>query len=205
MLCDHALHSICIFTRFHAFRCVFICWKLCAVRFGLGWTRDAISFSTSHVHAFFMHMYHFFSIFLCWVVIMFSVSLPLSLSLSLSLSRIVCAWHPSANLLRLGTLFVPGHLLLIPLLFMFGSVMRRSVRTSRRTSPNMVFIRNAMWFYRTFPILLYPLSFIVRDGNLYMRYPWDVPPWSYKSSTPICMVLIPLYLNLLRRCKVHVS
>ena len=91
-----------------------------------------------------------------------------SVYLLLSFSRIVCAWHPSANLLRLGTFFISRHLLLIPLLFTFGFVMRRPVRTSRRTVPNVVFIRNGMWFYRIFPILLFPLSYTVRDGNLYV-------------------------------------
>ena len=33
------------FTMFHAFRCVSICWKLCVVRFGLGWTHDALIFA----------------------------------------------------------------------------------------------------------------------------------------------------------------
>ena len=84
ILYDHALHSICIFTIFHAFRCVFICSKLCANRFGLGWTHDAIFFCISHVHAFFMHMYHFFflsfSTLLWWC---FSVCLLLPFSLSL--------------------------------------------------------------------------------------------------------------------------
>ena len=92
--------------------------------------------------------------------------------------RIVSAWHPSANPLRLGTLFILGHLPLILLLFTFSSVMRRFVKTSRRTSPNVAFIRNAAWFYRTFLILLHPLSFTVGDGNLYMIYPWVVPLWS---------------------------
>ena len=53
MLYDHAFHSISFFWMFHAFRCVFDCQKLCAARFGLSWTHDAIIFSTSHVHAFF--------------------------------------------------------------------------------------------------------------------------------------------------------
>ena len=88
------------------------------------------------------------------------------LFVSLSLSRIVCAWHPSANPLRLGTLFILGHLPLILLLFMFGSMMKRPVRTFRRTFPNVAFIRNAASFYQTFLILLYPLSFTVGDKNL---------------------------------------
>ena len=123
---------------------------------------------------------------------------------SLSLSRIVCAWHPSAKLLRLGTLFIPGHLRLILLLFMFGSMMRRPIRTFQRTSPNVAFIRNAAWFYWIFPILLYPLSFTFGVRNLYVRYPWVVPPWSYRSFTLICMNLIILCLGLLLMFEVHV-
>ena len=159
MLYDHALHSICIFTMFHAFRCVLGCWKLCVVRFGLGWTQDVISFCTSHVHAFScIRTLSFLVGTLLWLC--FSVSPPLSLS------RIDCAWHPSANPLHLETLFVLGHLLLILPPFMFSSVMRRPIRTSQRTFLNMVFIRSTTWFYRTFLILLYPLSFTVGDGNL---------------------------------------
>ena len=120
------------------------------------------------------------------------------LSLSLSLSLIVYAWHPSIKLLHLETLFVlRHHLLLILFLFMSSSVMRRPVKTSHRTSPDMVFIWSATWFYWIFPILIYQLSFTGRDGNLYVRYPWVVPLWSYRSSTPICTVLIRLYLILL--------
>ena len=88
---------------------------------------------------------------------------------------------------------------------MFGSVMRKPIRTSRRTSLNVMFIQNTAWFYQTFPILLYPLSFTVKDGNLYVRYPWVVPLWSYRSSIPTSMVSIPLDLGLLRRFEVHVS
>ena len=151
-----------------------------------------------------MYTYHFFSIF-WYSIVMVLFCLSHSLSLSLSLSLIVYTWHRSINLLHLGTLFVLGHLPLILLFFMFGSLMRRLDRTSRRTSPIVAFIRNVAWFYWTFPILIYPLSFIVRDGNLYVRYLWVVPPWSYRSSTPICTVSIPLYLGLLRKFKVHVS
>ena len=118
-----------------------------------------------------MHMYPFFSIF--WysvLMVLFYFSPSLSLSLSLSLSRIVYIWHPSAKLLRFKTLFVSRHLPLILLLFMFGSMMRRPVKTFRRTFPNVAFIRNAASFYQTFPILLYPLSFTIEDENLYVRY-----------------------------------
>ena len=58
-------------------------------------------FSTSHAHAYFMHTYLFFSFFVLscdYVLFVFS----------LSLSRINCVWHPSANLLQIGTLFHSG-------------------------------------------------------------------------------------------------
>ena len=144
-----------------------------------------------------MHTYPFFSIYLFWVVIV----------CSLSLSRINYAWHPSTNLLRLGTLFVLGHhlLLLIFPLFKFGSVMRRPIRTSLRTFLIVAFIRSTIWFCQILPTLLYLMSFTLKDGNLFVRYPWGVPSCSYRSFTLICTVLIPLYLNLLRYSEVHVS
>ena len=131
-----------------------------------------------------------------------------SLSLFLSLSRIDCTWHPSANLIRFGTLFVPGlpHLLtfLFPL-FMFDSMMKRPIKTSLRTFLNVTFIWSTMWFCRTLPTLLHPMSFTLSDGTLSMIYLWGVPSCSYRSYTPICMVSIPLYLSLLLYSKVHVS
>ena len=84
MLYDHALHSISIFTMFHAFRCVLDCWKCVLV--GLDWfsTHDAIIFSTSHVHAFIPFLFFLFA--LLWLCsVSFSLSLSLSLFLSLSL------------------------------------------------------------------------------------------------------------------------
>ena len=173
-----------------------------SVLVGLDWalTHDAIIFSMSHVHAYFMHTLSFLSLY--------SFVTVFSLSLSLSLSQIDCAWHPSANLIRLGTLFVLGllHLLIFPFtFFMFDSVMRRPIRTSLRTFLNVVFIQSAMWFCWTFPTLLYPMSFKLRDGNLSVRYPCGVPSWSYRSFTPICAVSIPLYLSLPRYSEVHVS
>ena len=74
----------------------------------------------------------------------------------LSLSWIDCVWHPNANLLRSGTLFVLGHflLLILPfLLFIFGSIMKRPISTSLRTSLNVAFIWSVMWFCQTFPTL----------------------------------------------------
>ena len=72
--------------------------------------------------------------------------IPLSLSLFLSLSffRLVALWHLNGNLLCIGTLFVPGHLLFPPLLIlhppMFGSMMIKLVSTFRRTFHDTAFI-----------------------------------------------------------------
>ena len=140
------------------------------------------------------------------IVIVFYLFHFLSLSLSLPLSD-SCAWHPSANLIQLGTRFVLGLLclLIFPFpLFKFGSVMRRPIRTSLRTFLNVAFIRSVMWFYWTLLTLLYSMSFTFKDGNLFVRYPWGVPSCSYKIFTPICMVSISLYLSLLRHSEVHV-
>ena len=98
-----------------------------------------------------MHSYHFFSFF--FLLFFYCV---------LSLFLIDYAWHPSANLVRLRTLFVLGlpHLLIFSFpLFMFGSMIRRLL--------NVVFIWSAMWFCRTLPTLLYPMSFTVGDENLF--------------------------------------
>ena len=42
MIYDHELHSISIFTMFHAFRCVPVCWKLYAGRFRFGFKPSEI-------------------------------------------------------------------------------------------------------------------------------------------------------------------
>ena len=157
-------------------------------------------FSKSHVHASFIHTYSFIPVSRLWLC-----SVSLSLSLSLSLSRIDCVWQLRANLLPLGILLVLGFLLLIHPFFMFSFVIGRPNRTSLRTLRNMAFIRSAMLFCRTFSTLLYSMSFILGDGNLFLRYPWDVLSCLYRSFTPIYTVLVPLYLSLPRHSKVHVS
>ena len=115
----------------------------------LGWVEPMMHFFfTSYVHANLMHTYLFFSLFV--------LSCDCVSSLSLSLSWIDLVWQPNANLLRSGTLFVLGHLLLLILpflLFIFGSMMKRPIRTSLRTSLNVAFIWSVMWFYQTFPTL----------------------------------------------------
>ena len=144
----------------------------------------------SHVHAFFMHMYHsFLSLWYCCWLVLFCVSL------SLSFYRILCAWHPSTSLLRPETLFVSGHLLLlILLLLMSGSMMIKPIRTFQRTFLDVAFIRNAKSSFWISPILTYPLSLIVGVRNFFVISRSAVPLWSYKSFTPICMDLVTPYL-----------
>ena len=131
---------------------------LCSGRFGLGWAHDV-----------FIVACHMFMHFSCICTILFFPLILLLIGtfllLSLSLSRIVCVWHPRANPLSLETLFVLRHhpfLILLPPMLNF--VMIKPIKTFRRTSPNVAFIRNATLSYRTSPILIYPLSFTVRLG-----------------------------------------
>ena len=135
-------------------------------------------FCTSHVHAYVSFLFFLFVLLvMCFLSLSLSLSLSLYLSLSvlfsLSLSRIDCAWHLNLNPLRLGTLLVPGLLLLIlPFpLFTFGSVMGRPNRTSLRTFRNIMFIWSVMLFCRTFPTLLHPVSFGLGTGSLLWRNP----------------------------------
>ena len=172
------------------------------VLLGLDWVEPMMQFLLAR------HMFMYISCIrtLYFISICFGLWLCV-LSLSLSLSWIDYTWHPSTNLLWFGTLFIPGHylLLLIFPFFTFGSAMKRPIKTSLRTFLNVAFIWSAMWFCWILPTLLYSMSFTLRDGNLFVRYPWGVPSCSYKSFTPICTVSIPLYLSLLRYSEVHVS
>ena len=116
----------------------------------------------SHVHAFFVHTYHF-----CFYYIdikLFGAFLHVSLSPSLFLALICsmapkCKSTPSWNPLRFG------HLLILPSLILLhltsDSVMIKPIRTFRRTSHDTTLIQNAKSFYWTFPILIFQLSFIV--------------------------------------------
>ena len=71
----------------------------------------------------------------------------LCVSFSLSFLRELALWHLSANPLCLGTFFIPGHLLLLPPLFLLhltsSSVMIKPVRTFQRTFLDAAFIQNA--------------------------------------------------------------
>ena len=70
MLYAHALHFFCIFTMFHAFRCVFYVGTLCVGRFGLGWALDEI-FVTCHMimHYSCIRSFHFLFVTFCWLVL----------------------------------------------------------------------------------------------------------------------------------------
>ena len=147
----------------------------------------------SHVHAFFMHTYFLFSLFWYWsMLVLFCVLL----SRSLSFFRLVALWHLNENPLHPKTLFVLGHLPLTLPPSMSGSMMRRPSWTSWRTFHDAAFNRNAKSFYRIFPILTFPLSSTVRVGS-HCVTSWSlVPPWLYRSFTPICMDSTLLYLIL---------
>ena len=95
--------------------------------------------------------------------------LIVSFSLSLFCFISLLLWHLNANLLCLGTLFVPGHPLLpIILPHTSDSVIRRPNWTSLRTFPNEAFILNAKSSCRTSLTLTFPLSFIVGNESHYI-------------------------------------
>ena len=131
----------------------------------------------------------------------------LSFFLPLSFFRLVASWHLNKNLFRPKTLFVLGHLIfpLSPLLLLFGSVMRRPIRTSQRTFLDKAFIRNTKSFCRTSPTLTYPLSFTIGIGSYCVMSQSLVHPCLYKSSTPTCMDLIIQYVSLLLVFEVRTS
>ena len=164
ILYAHALHSHCILTMFHAFRCVFDI--VDCVLVGLDWVLPMMTL------IFACHMFMHFScirLFFSFLFLVICCNV-----FSLSLSQIDCAWHPKRiSPHRLETLLVLGLLLLLILspLFTFGSVMGRPKRTSWRTFRNVAFIRGAMLFCRPFPTLLSPSSFELGAGNLFVRDP----------------------------------
>ena len=126
---------------------------------GLDWTEPMILLLL-HVtcscifHAYVPSFISIFDIDMCWC---FSACFFLSLFLSL-----VALWHLNGNLLHLRTLFVQGLLLLLPPLIILHltscSMMIKPVRTFQITSHDVSFFRNAKSFYRTSPILTFPLS-----------------------------------------------
>ena len=169
-----------------------------AVRFGLGFSHDAFNLCTSHVHAFFMHTFFlFFPI----------ISMCCVLLCSFSFSQIDCTMAPkqrkstpAQNLLHgsgssSSDFCVPSHI-------QFHD--EKAKPTSLRTSRTVVFIRNAKSFCRISLTLHYPMSFELRDRNLYVRNPCVFLSCLYKSSTPTYMALILLCLSSLCDFEVHV-
>ena len=117
----------------------------------------------------FTHTYLQVSIFVILYLVGAFFIVSLSFPLSLSSFRLVASWHLNKNLLRPGTLFILGHLLLlIPPPLLFSSGMRRPNRTSLRIFLDKTFIRNAKSFCRTSLTLTYPLSFTVEIGSHYV-------------------------------------
>ena len=172
---------------------------LCAGRFRLGWAYDEFIFAC-HM---FMHAHAYVrSILYILIYMLFGTFLIVSLSFFLSLPlTLVASWHLNVSLLHPRTLFVLGHLLLLlhltPLPFTSGPVMKMSNWTSWRTFHNATFIWKAKSFYHMFLTLTYPLSSTVGIGSHFMASRSHALPWSYRSSTPICTILIVLYLSFL--------
>ena len=154
--------------------CILYVEMMCAGRFGLGWVHYVFNVAC-HMSCIFHAYVPLFSIFL--ILIVFGAFLLLSLSLSLSVSCPIAPKHKSTlshNSLR--------------------SVMKRPVRTSRRTFHNATFIWNAKLSYRTFPILTFPQSSTVGVESHYVASQSLVSLWSYMSFTLTYMDLIILYL-----------
>ena len=134
-----------------------------------------------------------------FLIVFFSLSVfPSCVSLLL--------WHLNTNLLCSGTLFVPGHLLLLLILqnLMSSFVMRRPNWTSLRTLLDEAFIWNAKLFCRTSPTLTFLLSSTVGNGGHCVTSRSPVYPCLFRSSTPTCMDLIFQYLSLLLAFEVRI-
>ena len=165
---------------------------MCAVRFGLGWAHDVFKFAR-HMFMHFSCICTFNSLY-SYILILFGAFLRVSLSFY-ALACSVAPKHKSAssqNPLRSGA---SASSFLTPLLLTYGFVMIKPVRTFWRTSLDKAFIRNAKSFYRIFPILTFPLSSTIGVGSHCVVSQSLVPPWSYKSFTPICTDLTILYLS----------
>ena len=120
-----------------------------------------------HFHAYVLSCFYHLILQLLGTFLIVSLSFFLSLPLTL-----VASWHLSVSLLCPGTLFVPGHLLLLLILtphpLMSGFVMKRPNWTSLRTFHDATFIRNAKSFCQIFLTQTYPLSSIVKVGSHYV-------------------------------------
>ena len=147
----------------------------------------------SHVDAFFMYTYLQFSLFR-YCSLFLSLSLSLQLACSMAPKR---KSTPSRNPLLLS--------LSILLLLTFGSVMRKPIRTSRRTFHNAAFIWNDKSSSQIFLILTFPLSSTIGVESHCVAFLSLVLPWSYRSFTPICTNSTILYLILSLAFDVHAS
>ena len=133
------LHFNYIFMHY---RCV-LCMLNTCVLVGLDWAEPKMSLL---LHATCLCIFHAYIPSLIFILLLICVGafLCACLSLSLSFLRSFALWHLNTNLLHSGTLFVPGHLLLLhlltPLFLTYGSVMIKPVRTFRRTSHDKAFI-----------------------------------------------------------------
>ena len=117
----HALHHMCIITLH------------------LGRAHDVFTI-VYHMLMHFSYIRTFNSLYFDKLIVL--VLFCMSLFPPLSFFLLVASWHLNENLLHLGTLFIPGHpLLLTPLPFMSGAVMRRPNWTSLRTFLDIAFIR----------------------------------------------------------------
>ena len=150
---------------------------LCCVLVGLDWVEPMMHFIIAchilmHFHAYVHSILYILIYCLVGAFLIVSFSLPLSLFLAL-----VASWHLNANLLHPRTLCIMGHLLpLILHLLMFGSVMRKLIRTSRRTSLDEAFIQNAKSFCLISLTLHFPRSSIVGVGSHFVAPRSLVPP-----------------------------
>ena len=157
------------------YRCVFIILKAC-VLVGLDWA-EPMMFLLLHVTCW--CIFHVYVPSILSILILLSLSLSLSLPLLLSLS--------------------------ILLLLTFGSVMRKPIRTSRRTFHNAAFIWNVKSSSQIFLILTFPLSSTIEVESHCMAFQSLVLPWSYRSFTSICTNSTILYLILSLAFDVHAS
>ena len=119
-----------------------------------------------HFHAYVLYILYIFIYLNCFGTFL-SVSFFLPPSPPHSLVYVSASWHQNVSLLCLETLFILGHLLLllIPPLFLFGSMMRLLERTSQGTFLDKAFIWNAKSFCQTSPTLTYPLLFTIGVGS----------------------------------------
>ena len=164
---------------------------MCAIclyvdRFGLGWAHDAFSFAC-HMFMHFSCIYTSFQytwyIWNCLGLFWLSfLSLPLFLfTLIMSMAhkrKSTSARNPLHFNASSSSDSTPFSL--------FGSMMMKPTRHSRRTFLDETFIQNAKSYCRTLPTLTFPLSFTVGDGSHYVTSRSHVLSCWSKSFTLTC-------------------